>query len=69
MKIPPAVIGHLTTFLLAAQARGWIGLQGIEPMLKAIVDSGNGPDVRVLLGDVIRMLARIEADASRGQTR
>jgi hypothetical protein len=64
VKIPPEIIGPVITFLLRAQARGWIDLRGIEPLLKIIVESGNAPHMRRVLGEILQMLERAEQGGS-----
>jgi hypothetical protein len=63
VKIPPEIIGSIITFLLGAQARGWVDLRGIEPLLKIIVESGNAPQTRRLLGEILQLLERAEQTA------
>lgn len=60
MKLPPEILGPVITFLLGAQARGWVDLRGIEPLLKIIVDSGNALQMRRVLGEILQMLERAE---------
>ena len=59
-KIPPEIIAQLITILLSAQARGWIDVRGMEPLIRIIVDSGNAPRTRALLGEILQMLERVE---------
>jgi hypothetical protein len=60
VKLPPEILGPVITFLLGAQARGWVDLRGIEPLLKIIVDSGNALQMRRVLGEILQMLERAE---------
>jgi hypothetical protein len=61
-KIPPEAIGYLITFLMIAQSRGLFDVRGLEPLLRIVVDSGNAPNIRALLGEVLQTLERVESE-------
>ena len=65
MKVPPEVIGPLLAVFMTAQARGWIDMQALEPLLRTIVDRGYAPNVRQMLGEVLQLLERIETENVR----
>jgi hypothetical protein len=60
VKIPPDIVAGLLGFFMAAQARGWIDVRSLEPLLRTAVDRGYGPNVRQILGEVMQLLEQIE---------
>lgn len=60
MKIPPELIGQLITILMVAKVRGWIDIRSLEPLLRIVVDSGNGERTRQSLAEIIVLLEDIE---------
>lgn len=60
MRIGSQIVAQLITVLMAAQMRGWIDLRGLGPLLKVIVDDGNGPAMRGVLAELSELIERIE---------
>jgi len=60
MKIPPEIIPSLLAIFMTAQARGWIDLRSLEPLLKTIVDTGHAANTRRMLGEILELLERVE---------
>jgi hypothetical protein len=65
MKIPPGIVSPLIAALVMAQARGWIEVRNLEPLLKTIVDTGHSGSVRQLLGEVLMLLEKVELQGSK----
>ncbi len=49
---------------MAAQIRGWVDLRSLESLFKIVVDSGNGPNMRAMLGEIIEMIHTVEQGQS-----
>lgn len=60
MKIPPEIVGPLLAIFMTAQARGWIDMRSIEPLLKTIVERGYARNVRQMLLEVLELLEIVE---------
>lgn len=60
MKLPPEIVSFLIGFFMNAQARGWIDVKALEPLLRMVVARGYGSNVRQMLGEVLQMLEQIE---------
>jgi hypothetical protein len=65
VKIPPDIVAGLLGFFMAAQARGWIDVKSLEPLLRTAVDRGYGDNVRRILSEVGDLLHQIETGAVR----
>lgn len=60
MKVPPEIIGPLLAIFMTAQARGWIDMRSLEPLLKTVVDRGYANNVRQILGEILELLEAVE---------
>jgi hypothetical protein len=64
MRIPPDIVAGLLGFFMGAQARGWIDVKSLEPLLRTAVERGYGPNVRQIIGQVTQLLEQIETGTS-----
>jgi hypothetical protein len=64
VKVPPEIVSFLIGFFMNAQARGWIDVKALEPLLRMIVVRGYAPNVRQMLGEILQTLEQIERDPS-----
>jgi len=60
VKIPPEIIPSLLAIFMTAQARGWIDLRSLEPLLKTIVETGHADNTRRMLGEILELLEAVE---------
>jgi hypothetical protein len=64
VKLPPEIISFLIGFFMNAQARGWIDVRALEPLLRMVVARGYSSNVRQILGELQQMLEQIEKNPS-----
>jgi hypothetical protein len=62
VKIPPEIIAPLLAIFMTAQARGWIDLQTLRPLLKTVVERGYASNVRQMLGEILELLEAVERE-------